>query len=251
MIKLTPITKPIELTKEKVKELTKLFINEEKRVWNKPYIKDALLKMSHNKCAYCETNIIEESKYLEVEHFHPKGIYPNEVVKWSNLLPACKRCNSNKGEHDTKEFPIINPVKDIPKEHLFFKNYRICGKTELGKLTVSSNVLYLNDTRRLTTPRFKIGFKIQDEFEELHEQTKDYVNKIKYTNRQKNKITSKLHNLLNEAIPNSEYSAVSASIILYDSEYSKIKELFKSNSLWNTEYENLENQVKFCALEIR
>ena len=188
MIKLYSVPQPKELTKEKVKELTKLFINEKKRVWNKPYIKDALLKMSHNKCAYCETNITIESKYLEIDHFHPKKQYPNEVVKWSNLLPTCKRCNGNKGEHDTKKFPIINPVKDDPKLHLYFKNYRICGKTELGELTVSKDVLYLNETNRLTFPRFKIGSKLQEEFEDLFELTMEYDNKSKHTNHQKNKI---------------------------------------------------------------
>ena len=34
---------------------------------------------------------------MEVEHFHPKSLYPNEVISWENLLPICKRCNSSKG----------------------------------------------------------------------------------------------------------------------------------------------------------
>jgi|GEM_PF-2621299 len=49
-------------------------------VWKRPYIKHALLQSSHSECAYCEANTAEESKYMEVEHFHCKKHFPHLFV---------------------------------------------------------------------------------------------------------------------------------------------------------------------------
>lgn len=97
MIRLYRPNCPQQLTDTVKDELTQEFINTGKNVWAKTYIKSALLAMSHNKCAYCECKLDEESKYMEVEHFLPKDDYPNQVVDWNNLLPSCKRCNTKKG----------------------------------------------------------------------------------------------------------------------------------------------------------
>ncbi|MGR0329632.1 HNH endonuclease [Bacillus cereus] len=93
---------PSKLTDEVKTKLTQDFITSGSSVWGKSYIKSALLEMSHNKCAYCECRLDEESKYMEVEHFLPKDDYPKLVVDWNNLLPSCKRCNGKK-EHMTQE----------------------------------------------------------------------------------------------------------------------------------------------------
>src|SRR5690554_3867131 len=109
MIKLTRGAKPVELTLAIEKELTDEFKKTGASVWRKDYITNGLLAYSNNKCAYCECDITEESKYLEVEHFHHKDSYPDEVVQWENLLPSCKKCNATKSSHDTYVEPIINP----------------------------------------------------------------------------------------------------------------------------------------------
>ena len=124
MIQLQALARPIELTDERVQQLTEKYKTDNTAVWQKDYIKKALLKMSFEKCCFCECRINEESKYLEVEHFHPKSLYPDEVLLWENLLPICKRCNVHKLNHDTKQDPIIHPVKDSPKKHLSIENYR-------------------------------------------------------------------------------------------------------------------------------
>ena len=98
MIKLTLIDKPKELTAEKEAELVAKFKETEAPVWQKKWIKDALLKMTNNKCAYSEQRLNECSAYMEVEHFKCKSKYRDEVVRWGNLLPSCKVCNDKKGE---------------------------------------------------------------------------------------------------------------------------------------------------------
>ena len=72
MIKLNRTSKPIELTPALQQTLTDEFKATGKSVWNLDFLKKALLGFSHDKCCYCEANINEESKYLEIEHFHHK-----------------------------------------------------------------------------------------------------------------------------------------------------------------------------------
>ena len=98
MIKLDRTPKPVELTTALQVALTDEFKLTGKSVWNIDFIKKALLGFSNDKCCYCEANINEESKYLEVEHFHHKDTYKEEVLEWENLLPSCKKCNGTKIE---------------------------------------------------------------------------------------------------------------------------------------------------------
>jgi uncharacterized protein (TIGR02646 family) len=45
------------------------------------------------RCMYCE-----DSCANAVEHHHPKDLYPERAFVWTNLLYACERCNSSKGD---------------------------------------------------------------------------------------------------------------------------------------------------------
>lgn len=244
MIQLQAQLKPSQLTAAVMRALTKEFIKTEKSVWKKEYITKPLLAMSFGKCCFCETKVNEESKYMEVEHFHAKSIYPNEVIKWENLLPICKRCNGKKDNHDTKQEPIIHPVKNNPKEHLKLENYRLKGLTELGLKTIG--VVNLNNRERLVTVRFKIGEDIIAKLETLLKLTKNYIKQPSVS--EKNDITETLTNLMLEGTKEYEYSATAATIILKDDNYQEIKQIFESNNLWNDEFKELEKHVEFCAL---
>ena len=138
MIKLERKFTPIFLTPNFVKTKTDEFLLKNTNVWNIPDLKKTLLELSYGKCAYCECDLEEESKYMEVEHFEDKKHNPNKVLEWENLLPSCKRCNGAKKNHDVKANPIINPFIDIPSENLVFRLYQIKGKTEKGIKTVET-----------------------------------------------------------------------------------------------------------------
>lgn len=69
-----------------------------------------LRKLYYNKCAYCESIEFDP----DVEHFRPKnkvtGIKNNNgyywlCYEWSNLIPACTKCNSGKGKWN--KFPVL------------------------------------------------------------------------------------------------------------------------------------------------
>jgi uncharacterized protein (TIGR02646 family) len=245
MIQLKAQPKPSQLTISEIRKLTKEFIKTDKSVWKKEYIVKPLLVMSFNKCCFCETKINQESKYMEVEHFYPKSIYKFKVVSWKNLLPICGRCNKQKSDHDTKKEPIIHPVCDNPKQHLKLQNYRLEGITELGKKTVS--VVKINDNaKKLPYVRFCIGNAICFELEKLLKESNSFVKYPSIEN--KNDITEHLTKIMLEGTKEYAYSATAATVILTDSNYQEIKQLFIDNGLWDDEFKKLEQEVGYCAL---
>lgn len=248
MIKLDRTPKPVELTTELQVALTDEFILTGKSVWNIDFIKKNLLSLSNDKCCYCEANINEESKYLEVEHFHHKGQYKNEVLEWNNLLPSCKKCNGTKNDHDTKLEPIIDPSIDEPKKHLKYWRYRIKGTDDFGKLTVS--VLNLNDQDRLVKKRYEIGNAIQVKLEQLNEITDDFINAVQTSTRRKNRIINGTKDLMKEGLPNSIYSATTATIILTDIEFGTLKAKLVLLNFWDEELSQLESDLENTAFEL-
>lgn len=248
MIKLDRTPKPVELTAELQVALTDEFKSTGKSVWNVDFIKKGLLGFSNDKCCYCETNINEESKYMEVEHFHHKNTYNDEVLEWENLLPSCKKCNGTKNDHDTKLEPIIDPSKIDPKNHLKYWRYRIKGSDEFGKLTVS--VLKLNDQDRLVKKRFEIGNAIQEKLEQLNELTDDYISGVQTSTRRKNRVVYGTKDLMKEGLPTAIYSATSAAVILTDTEFEALKSKLISLGFWDAELAQLEIELNNTALKL-
>ena len=251
MVRLNPVDAPVELTPEVVDFLTKSFKESDENVWNQKYIQTTLLGMSHNKCGYCECKIDEESKYLEIEHFKPKIHFPDLVVVWSNLLPSCKHCNGQKGEHNTEIDPIVNPTINNPKDHLKLKSYRFYPRDgdSTGKMTIE--VLDLNNRRRLVDVRAQIGFKIHEELEKLAEAADEYIaltlgNK---KTRRKRTIINGITNLLLECQPTTEYSATAATELIEDENYQKVKGILSDSSLWSNEMEALEAVATVISLQ--
>jgi uncharacterized protein (TIGR02646 family) len=238
MIKLTRGAKPKELTSTLEKKLTHEFKANGTSVWREDYITKALLAYSNNKCAYCECDITEESKYLEVEHFHHKDDYPDEVVKWINLLPSCKKCNGTKSTHDTYKEPIINPCDQNPTDFLKLVNYRLKGKDDFGKLTIS--VLDLNNQDRHCKKRFEIGNAIHQKLEDFLSLIEEYESGTSTSTRRKNRIVNGMKDLLRLALPSATYSATTASVLLSNDDFTETKSKMIKTSLWDDELEQLE-----------
>lgn len=117
MIKLERGKHPKELTEDVCKELTELYMeNKENDVWNSPKIKkplkDALLQMSHNKCAYCECILNEESKDATIDHFLPKAEYQYRVVEWENPF-RLKGIDSNHVGRNTITYIKLNDIQRV------------------------------------------------------------------------------------------------------------------------------------------
>jgi len=129
-----------------------------------------LERLYHGKCAYCETQVA--GSVLRVDHYRPKDKIKEDSThtgyywlgyEWSNLLPACEKCNRAK----SNSFPIdvtgirvikpplsrlswranshtlllekpllLNPEIDEPESHfIFLPNGEIKSLTEKGEKT--------------------------------------------------------------------------------------------------------------------
>lgn len=249
MIRLEDIPCPAELTEELMAQLTEEYQQTGKSVWKKEFIAKQLLAMSNGKCCFSECRLEEEGKYPEVEHFAPKSLYPEDVLKWENLLPISSACNKSKSDHDTRKEPIINPRYESPKDHFYFQGYRFKPKTDKGRLSI--DVLNLNDRKLWVDTRFKIGDKAIERLEEISVTLKEYDQSFSKSISKRNSIVRQLRNLFHEGTPKAEYSAVVASYLLNDDDFQIIKGLMLKNNLWDEEFESLESQLQFCALEVR
>ncbi|MDH6265392.1 hypothetical protein M2360_000773 [Rhizobium sp. SG_E_25_P2] len=69
-------------------------------------VKEALEKLFHGKCSYCES-YYSSTQPVDVEHFRPKGKVDGEethpgywwlAMEWTNLLPSCIDCNRRRNQ---------------------------------------------------------------------------------------------------------------------------------------------------------
>ena len=240
MIFIRRLSPPPELTHSLVHSLTASYIADTtKTVWDQRFLRDALLVMTHKKCAYCEASLNEQSMYMEIDHFHPKSLYKHLVIDWVNLLPSCKHCNATKGDYDSANLPIVDPTKVDPRDHLKFALYRFHGVTERGEATVE--VLGLNDQQANVYPRFRAGEMLNEAVDRLLELGSDY--KAKLTVRSRNKMMNQVQSILREAGPLAEYSAVLATILRGSKVFSDMVSFLTSEGLWNNELESLLDSV--------
>lgn len=114
--------------------------------YNKPPIKDAVIRDFHDKCAYCESYVT--ATYVgDIEHFKPKKKYCWLTHQWDNLLFSCWDCNHAKLD----KFPnpeIINPTTENPEtffEYDFPHDFSVVKLKPLNKRAVNSiNTMDLN-----------------------------------------------------------------------------------------------------------
>lgn len=233
MIKLDRREPPKKLTPSFVEEKTSLYIMTGKRVWNIGWLKDSLLELSHEKCAYCECKLKVESKYMQVDHFQDKHHYPDKVLAWDNLLPSCNDCNTSKSNHDVVANPIVNPFVDNPNEHLYMEEYRFKWKDEKGKQTIQ--VLNLNSiTRNYEVFRSGLGIEMQNTLSEALNRLRSYINEPSVGN--KNSLLNIVEAIMKFCEPQHAYSAVYASVLHRVSEYKELKKGLSDCNLWTTKF---------------
>ena len=150
------------------------------------------------------------SMHIEVEHFEPKSLYPNLAFEWDNFLPACRICNEEKSDSDTRTNPIINPAIEDPEQLLTYSFLRIkplAGSGQEQKAQQTIDVCNLN-CERLYNARSALMKSITEYIDEL----KDKINWISEadTNQKRKVRITKLKNSI----------AVIDSLITADSAFS-------------------------------
>ena len=242
MIKLKRSPAPQELTPAVVADKVERYKQAEEPVWNEPYIKQSLLGMSQGKCCYCECNVVEECKYVEVEHFHDKKRYPDEVADWDNLLPSCKRCNSHKSGLDTKVEPIVDPSKEDPREHMtLFRCAIFRPKDGKGKTTIE--VLSLNDQERLASKRLVISGKLAMKVSDLRDWAKNLKDGTWSGTHYQRKLMNGVTELFQSCGSAATFSAVKATAVLSDPMYDGLKMDMQQLGMWTSEMSMLEQSM--------
>ena len=97
-------------------------------------------------------------------------------------------------------------------------------------------------------PRQKVGLKTRQQLDSLEDLIEQYE-KIP-TIRLRNKIQSFLMAILNEAQPESEYSATVATVIRHDESYRFAKNFFQNHNWWSNDLQQLEHAIEVNAFEI-
>jgi len=138
--------------------------------YNKPEVKDALDKMYHNLCCYCEGAVGDVAK-PHIEHRKPKAArrFPELAFDWENLHLACPNCNSAKSDKWNRTNEILDAVTDHPiDKHLSYKlgqlgPYRF-PKSKQGSTTVEHADL---NRKELLSARTKVLLVVLEAIKEL------------------------------------------------------------------------------------
>lgn len=245
MIQLTQEQKPKQLTVKKQAEFVAKYKKDKSSVWRRQYIKNALRRSSHNKCAYCETDISVKAQYMEVEHYYCQHHFSEMVVDWDNLLPSCKRCNNAKSDHNVVVEPLVNPYFQKPADHIEVQGYSLVGKDSRGKAAVK--VIHLNDSDRLMPVRIKIEEELNWSLCQIAANQTEYVNGHQSAEKLC-RIVAGIIRLLKMAQPTIEFSAVIATFLLRNPDYNQVVTWLRSQNLMPKEAESLEKTAKLIAL---
>ncbi|MDT3498329.1 HNH endonuclease, partial [Bacillus toyonensis] len=116
MISLIKSSKPTILVEKEINWTNELLSFEEsgekvpnhiKGRYRHEEIKEALLKETYAKCAYCESKILHID-YGDIEHIIPKSIFPQKTFLWDNLTIGCAKCNQSKSNYYDDTLPLLN-----------------------------------------------------------------------------------------------------------------------------------------------
>ena len=203
---------------------------------NKSDYLQILLRMSHKKCAYCEKKILRKGE-ADKEHFIAEYINPDSSEEWDNFLPACTACNSAKLKWNCLIEPIINPTKEIPKEHLQYFNLHFYNRN-ISKLGENTITCFEFNSSSFWEDKYIFSKNIVDKIEHCITLLDAYQNNDLEVN--KRKLQNKVLGLLELTQPNSEYSALYATFICESPAYKILKAALKRQKLWNKEMAALD-----------
>ena len=108
-------------------------------------VREALLQMQNNRCAYCESTIsdvLENNQRGNIEHLLRKAsaFFPELMFEWNNLFYSCPNedtCGHNKDKtvkNKGQNMLLIHPCNDNPEDFFVFEsNGRIAVKSNLNE----------------------------------------------------------------------------------------------------------------------
>src|SRR5262249_46555262 len=92
----------------------------------KRILRRALFPLAHGKWVYCES-ALEVTTEMAIDHYIAKTVNAALAFEWTNLLPACRKCNGAKAEMDHGG-AVFKPDSEDPEP--FFWIHPDTGKLE-------------------------------------------------------------------------------------------------------------------------
>ena len=140
--------------------------NEKKYCYNTDETKRHFKKMNQERCSFCTRLIQDFDNEMTVEHIRIKRDYPQLIFQWSNLLCACRTCNTKRGTraYDPKRYLDPSKEKDIEKYFCYEPDGSITVNEELGR-DEKEKAKYMIKLYRLD--RKELNKKRQEFFQDL------------------------------------------------------------------------------------
>ena len=117
----------------------------ERSRYNHPDIKNALMKETYEKCAYCESKF-RHVTYGDTEHIVAKVEDPAKWFSWPNLTLACDVCNTNKSDSPVDGSTFIDPYDVDPEEHFWQLGSTVWARPGCDAAALTERLLDLNRT---------------------------------------------------------------------------------------------------------
>lgn len=76
-------------------------------------------KMNHERCSFCTKLIQDFEDEMTIEHIRIKRDYPGKIFQWSNLLCACRACNTKRSTRTYNHDKYLDPTKTDDIERYF------------------------------------------------------------------------------------------------------------------------------------
>lgn len=126
-------------------------------------------KMNYERCSFCTKLIQEFDSEMTVEHIETKKDKPEKIFEWTNLLCACRTCNTKRStnRYDDKKYLDPTKVEDIEKYFCYNADGSISVNedlTEEEKLQAKYMIdLYKLDRESLNVERRKFLYDLQQD----------------------------------------------------------------------------------------
>jgi len=139
---------------------------------DKDTLRAHLVKEQRGLCCYCLSRIPDRDGAMKIEHWHCQANYPEDRLKYSNLLGACvgnegmprkhQSCDTHKGNQDLSRNPAAPMVK-VEDLIRFLGNGRIestdaAFDAELNGV-LNLNMEFLVNQRKATLRAFQAGWE--------------------------------------------------------------------------------------------
>jgi uncharacterized protein (TIGR02646 family) len=99
--------------------------------YNTAETKLAFQQMNSKRCSFCTKFISDFDTEMTVEHIQLKSVCPRKIFLWSNLLCACRTCNTKRSTKAYDKARYLDPTEEEDVAAYF--RFALDGQIEVNK----------------------------------------------------------------------------------------------------------------------